>query len=114
MDFIKTADKEGKEKHAPVILVTPRAEKAGVHSVKVVVGYETPHPNTDKHYIQSAELYGKRKDNGELELIGKALWAPLNANPTLKLEVLGLDRFSSLHALSYCNIHGIWGNSLEL
>ena len=115
MDFseiIKTGKDEGKEKHVPTITID-KGHKEGKDIVRVVVGHEVPHPNTPEHHISWIELYGVKKDDDQLINIGRAAWAPVYSNPNVRFQINQIKDFKSFHALAYCNIHGLWGNSLE-
>jgi superoxide reductase len=105
-DGIKGAEAEGKEKHVPTI----KLESDGI---TVVVGDETPHPNTQEHYIAWVELYAVKKGDNKVTQIGRNEWYPTLANPTARFHILNMDAYESFHALSYCNIHGLWQNSVS-
>ncbi|MDV0445668.1 putative superoxide reductase [Methanimicrococcus sp. At1] len=117
MDFtalFKAPEAEGKEKHVPVI--ERGSGHNGTHDnvVIVMVGKETPHPNTLEHHIVWIELYGVKKENDQVVYIGRADFAPTTADPTATFKVLDLDQYKALGAVSYCNIHGLWKNTFEL
>jgi superoxide reductase len=115
MDFaaiIKSGDDEGKEKHVPYISLD-KGHKEGRDIVRVVVGHEVEHPNTLEHHIAWIELYGVKKSNGQVLNLGRATWAPVYSNPNVRFQINQIDEFKAFHALAYCNIHGLWGNSLE-
>ncbi len=112
-EIIKTAGDEGKEKHVPTITVD-KGYKKGRDIVRVVVGHETTHPNTEAHHIAWIELYGVKKDNDQVIGLGRATWAPVYSNPNVRFQINQIADFKSFHALAYCNIHGLWGNSLEV
>lgn len=114
---IQTADWK-KEKHAPVI-ECPDAVKAGeVFEVKVSVGKEIAHPNTAEHHIRWISLYFQPEGDkftyevGHFEFNahgeGTAFTTPMG---TVSLKV---DKPGTLHALSHCNIHGLWESSKEI
>lgn len=111
--IIKTAGDEGKEKHVPTITVD-KGHKEDRDIIRVVVGHEINHPNTEAHHIAWIELYGVKKDNGQVISLGRAAWAPVYSNPNVRFQINHIGDFKSFHALSYCNIHGLWGNSLEV
>jgi superoxide reductase len=113
-DLIQTADWK-KEKHAPVI-ECPDAVTAGeAFKVKVSVGKEIAHPNTAEHHISWITLYfqpegdkfpyqvGRFEFSGHGE--GTVFTTPL-ASVSLKVGKPG-----TLRAISFCNIHGLWGGS---
>ena len=112
-EIINTADSEGKEKHVPIIIIDKgHREKRDI--VRVVVGHEVAHPNTETHHIAWIELYGIKKDNNQVINLGRAAWAPVYSNPNVRFQINQIGDFKSFYALAYCNIHGLWGNSLEL
>jgi superoxide reductase len=110
--IVKTGQDEGKEKHVPRITVD-KGHKEGKDIVRVVVGHEVPHPNTVEHHICWIELYGVKKDNQVINL-GRAAWAPVYSNPNVRFQINQIEEFKAFHALAYCNIHGVWENSLEV
>jgi superoxide reductase len=115
MDFcgiIKTGMDEGKEKHVSRLTID-KGHKEGKDIVRVVVGHEVPHPNTVEHHICWIELYGVKKDNQVINL-DRAAWAPVYSNPNVRFQINQIEEFKAFHALAYCNIHGVWGNSLEV
>jgi superoxide reductase len=115
MDFcgiLKTGKDEGKEKHVPHITID-KGHKEGKDIVRVVVGHDVPHPNTVEHHICWIELYGEKKDN-QVIYLGRAAWAPVYSNPNVRFQVNGIEEFKSFQALAYCNIHGVWQNSVEV
>ena len=111
-EIIKTGKDEGKEKHIPHMEIT-KGYKEGKDIVRVVVGHETPHPNTPDHHIAWIELYGIKKDNDQVINIGRAACSPVYSNPNARFQINDIEDFQTFHALAYCNIHGLWGNSLE-
>ncbi|MEA1900065.1 MAG: desulfoferrodoxin family protein [Thermodesulfobacteriota bacterium] len=69
--MIKAANDEGNEKHVPDIEIG-KGYKSGKNIVRVVVGHNTLHPNTVEHHIAWIELYGVRKDNKQVIILGHA------------------------------------------
>ena len=112
-DLIKTAKDEGKEKHVPTITID-KGFKEGRDIIRVVVGHETPHPNTPEHHIAWLELYGVKKDGGQIINLGRAAWAPVYSNPNIRFQINQIADFKAFYATAYCNIHGLWGNVLEI
>jgi len=82
--------------------------------VRVVVGHQEAHPNTVGHHIAWIELYGEKKDNNQVFHLGRAAWVPVYSNPNVRFQINELHNFKTFHALAYCNIHGLWGSSLEI
>ena len=109
---IKAENDEGNETHVPHIEID-RGHKMGRDIIRVVVGHEVPHPNTMEHHIAWIELYGVKKDNDQVVNLGRAAWAPVYSNPNVRFQVNQIENFKSFYALAYCNIHGLWTNSLE-
>ena len=110
-EIIKTGKDEGKEKHVPTMTID-KGHKEDVDIVRVVVGHEAPHPNTVEHHIVWIELYGVRKD--QIISLGRAACAPVFSNPNVRFQINQIGDFKAFHALAYCNIHGLWSNSLEV
>ncbi len=111
-DIVKNKEAEGKEKHIPVIEVGKGRGETGADIVRVVVGKEIPHPNTVEHHIAWIELYGVKKDGQVIDL-GRADFAPSYTNPNVRLQ-MPVEQFRSFCALTYCNIHGLWENCIEI
>lgn len=111
-DILKSKEAEGKEKHVPIIEVGKGKGEAGADIVHVVVGKEVAHPNTAEHHIAWVELYGVKKDGQAIDL-GRSAFAPGYTSPNVRFQV-PVDQFNAFCALSYCNIHGIWENCVEI
>jgi len=123
-EFVKSADWHN-EKHVPVI-DAPVTVKAGEWiTVSVAVGKEIPHPNTTEHFIAWIALhfvpegakFSYELGRCELSAHGQAASGP-NSGPAytdsgMSIRVK-LDKPGSLHATSYCNIHGLWESSKEI
>ncbi len=118
-DTIKTGDWKG-EKHVPVIEIRGDVKKGELIDVEVSVGKEIPHPNTPEHHIAWIELYFQPEGSNFPLLIGR--WeasahgygdAGVFVDPYL-LTKFKVEKSGTLHALSFCNIHGLWSSSLQL
>ena len=116
-NYVKSGDWKG-EKHVPAI-IAPASVKAGVTvQVKGCVGEEIAHPNTLEHHVAWIKLFfipdgsqvvvelanSEFSANGELECF---------TEPTVFANVK-LPKSGKLVALSYCNIHGLWENSVDI
>jgi len=110
--ILKDIEAEGKEKHLPVIEVGKGRGKSDVDVVRVFVGKEVPHPNTIEHHIGWIELFGVKQD-GQVVDLGRAEFAPAFTNPNARFQV-PVEEFKAFCALSYCNVHGVWQNCVEL
>jgi superoxide reductase len=112
-EIIKKKESEGREKHVPTITID-KGHKEGKDIVRVVVGHEVEHPNTEAHHIAWIELYGVKKGDDQVINLGRAEWAPVYSNPNVRFQINQIGEFKSFNALAYCNIHGLWSNSLEI
>ncbi len=111
-DILKGAASEGKEKHVPTIeIVTGHGSDNG-EMVRVLVGKETPHPNTLEHHIAWAALLGI-KPEGQVVNLGRAEFAPGFTSPDAVFHV-PVGQFKAFAAMSYCNIHGLWQNAIDV
>ncbi len=111
-DILKSEEVEGKGKHIPIIEVGKGKGEASADVVHIVVGKQTPHPNTVEHHIVWIELYGVKKDGQVIDL-GRSDFAPSYASPNVRFQV-PVEQFKAFCALSYCNIHGLWQNCIEV
>lgn len=108
--LVKSADWKS-EKHVPAISAPESAKAGEAFEVVVAVGKEIPHPNTLEHYIAWAALYFVAAGSAlpvelaraEFRAHGPALFT----EPVLKAKVR-LPGPGTLHAVAYCNIHGLW------
>ncbi|OHW61787.1 putative superoxide reductase [Andreesenia angusta] len=115
--FLQSGDWKG-EKHVPAILA-PSSVKAGEEvDIKVVVGEEIKHPNTLEHQIKWIKVLFKPADakfpveiadfqfaaHGEFDVFSE---------PAGTVSVK-LPKSGTVYAMSYCNIHGLWENSLDI
>ena len=83
-------EKEGKEKHVPVIEIEG-------NKVRVKIG-SVPHPMEEKHFIELIEVL----KNGKV-IASKRLY------PGQKPEAEFLiEDTENIKAREYCNIHGLW------
>ncbi|ACS90943.1 MULTISPECIES: class II SORL domain-containing protein [Thermococcus] len=120
-ETIRSGDWKG-EKHVPVI----EYEKEGdLVKVKVQVGKEIPHPNTTEHHIKYIELYFLPEGENFVYQIGRADFtahgestkgpnmSDIYTEPVAYF-VFKTAKKGKLYALSYCNIHGLWENEVQL
>jgi len=111
-EIYKSADWKS-EKHVPAIDIEKGDNKI---KIKVMVGKEIANPNTIEHHIRWIDVYLIPKD-GKLALhVGRA---EFNAHgdsatkPSVSF-VLNSEKTGTVLATSYCNIHGLWQNTVEL
>ena len=116
--LIKSADWNA-EKHVPVITITPvssvpcpvSSAPCNLYEVEVAVGKEIPHPNTVEHHIAWIALYYVAEDSQLPVELARAEFAAHGPNiftePVLRAKVK-LPKTGTLHAVAYCNLHGLW------
>ena len=110
-EIVKGEEDQGKEKHVPHITID-RGHKEGKDIVRVVVGHERKHPNTEEHHIAWIELFGVLRYSGQLINLGRATWAPVYSNPNVRFQINRITDFNAFYAQAYCTLHGLWGNSV--
>ncbi len=123
-DLFKTADWKA-EKHVPVIDAPEKAARDAPVEVSVTVGKEIAHPNTSEHFIAWIELYFHADGEPNPHFLGRytfdahgasgegpntsTIYAEPKVTVTFRTEKPG-----TLHAASYCNIHGLWASEAKL
>lgn len=111
-ETIKSGDWK-REKHVPVI---EYERKGDMIEVEVSVGKEVPHPNTLEHHIAWIELYFKPEDGQFPIMVGRVAFTAHGdsmTEPKVRFY-LKTKKKGKLMALSYCNIHGLWENEVEV
>ena len=112
-DVVVPPEKEGREKHVPHIEAPSKVKAGQPFQATVTVGKEVPHPNTVEHHIKWIQLYAKEEGERPVVHIGTFDLGPTYAQPRVSLPVM-LRKSSALYALGYCNIHGVWDNSVKV
>jgi superoxide reductase len=107
--FIHAPEFEGKEKHVPDISLS-QTDIGTVVTIKV--GKEVLHPTTKEHHIEWVELFGETQD-GKFVQVGTLDFGKGTSLPVGTLTIKKED-YKSLTALAYCNLHGVWDNSITL
>lgn len=104
------------EKHVPEITVEKCEE--GKIKVTAAVGSEIEHPNTLEHHIAWIKVFFKPEDGKFPIEITSYEFSAHGEDDVLSVPsatgILKTDKKGTIFALSYCNIHGLWENSLEL
>ncbi len=106
------------EKHVPAIIAPEKISAGEVAKIRVHVGEDIAHPNTLEHYIKWIKLYfvpegGKfaiELGNYEFSAHGES---DVFAEPSVEVSVK-LPKSGKLYSMSYCNIHGLWEDELEV
>jgi superoxide reductase len=113
------------EKHVPVIEAPDEVKADEVFEVSAAVGKEIAHPNTTEHHIRWIALYfhpegdkftyevGRFEFNAHGESVKGANEGPVYTHHAVK-AALKINQPGTLHALSYCNIHGLWESKKEI
>jgi superoxide reductase len=113
------------EKHVPVIDMPQTVKKDEPIKVNVAVGKEIAHPNTTEHHIEWIEVFflpeGEKNPHSigrfELSAHGAGAAGPNTSSIYTQPEVvstLKTGKPGTVLATSYCNIHGLWSNSVAL
>jgi superoxide reductase len=113
------------EKHVPVIECPDTVKADELFQVKVTLGKEVAHPNTTEHHIRWVSLYFHAKGEKfayevahvEFNAHGESTEGPNKGPVYTHHEVINSMKTSKagvLHALAYCNIHGLWESSKEI
>ena len=121
---VQTADWK-KEKHVPAIECPDQVTSGELFEVKVSLGKEVAHPNTTEHHIRWIVLYfqpagGKfvlQVGRFEFDAHGEGPEGP-NQGPVYThheaAASMKTTKPGTLHAVAYCNIHGLWESSKEI
>lgn len=122
-DLYQSADWK-KEKHVPVIEVIEKDVNTGV-KIEISVGKEIKHPNTSAHHIVWIDVYFLPEGSkfpyqiGRYEFLshGASTDGPdtssVYTEPSVCLT-FKTSKGGKFFAASYCNIHGLWENSIDL
>ncbi|MBM3249657.1 MAG: Neelaredoxin [Candidatus Omnitrophica bacterium] len=123
-DLLQSADWKT-EKHVPVIEAPAKTKKGEMLKVALSVGREIAHPNTTEHHIRWITLYflpdGEKFPcqvaRFEFTSHGESVQGPNTSTIFTHPEVtasLKTEKSGQLLAASYCNIHGLWQNSVKI
>ena len=125
-DKIQEADWQ-KEKHVPVIECPDKVKAGEWVQVKASLGKAIAHPNTTEHHIRWIKVFfspdgdkftyeiGRFEFNAHGESAAGANQGPVHTNHEVAFS-FKTSKPGTLHALAYCNIHGVWesGKRIEL
>jgi len=121
---IQTADWKS-EKHVPFIECPGQVGKDQFFQVKLTLGKEIAHPNTTEHHIAWIALYFQPEGDKFIHQVGHfglsshgesvkgANQGPVYTHHEV-VATMKVDQPGQLHALAYCNIHGLWQSIREL
>jgi superoxide reductase len=113
------------EKHVPVIDVLDTVKKGEAFQVTVTVGKDIAHPNTTAHHIRWITIFFQPNGEKNPYQVARAEFSAHGESPegpdtssvyTLHKATLSLktDKPGTIHAVSLCNIHGLWQNSRKI
>ena len=115
--FLQSGDWKS-EKHVPVIYAPDKIKAGEEFELKVLVGDEIKHPNTLEHHIGWIKLFFNVEGEKFPIEIGSYNFSAHGESSILSEPVvfskLKLSKSGVIYALSYCNIHGLWENSLSI
>lgn len=117
-DHVGKADWK-KEKHVPVIECPEKVRADEMFEVRLTVGKEISHPNTTAHHIRWIALYfhpdGEKFSyqiaRAELTAHGESTEGPDTSSIYTHSGTaawMKTKKPGTLHAVSFCNIHGLW------
>ena len=116
-NYIQSGDWKA-EKHVPIITLMGTPKAGEFFDVKLSIGDDIAHPNTFEHHIAWFKLFYLQEGSKFLvELASNDFMAHgeldnfTNFAFTASVKV---PKDGKLIAMSYCNIHGLWENELEV
>ncbi len=114
-----------KEKHVPVIDAPDQVKPGEFFQAKVTLGKAIAHPNTTEHHIRwiksffspDGEKFTYELGCFEFTAHGESVEGA-NAGPVYTNHEVTFGfkttKPGTLHAIAYCNIHGLWESSKSL
>ena len=100
-----------RESHTPKIEAPAQVKPDELFSLKVTVG---PHPNTVEHSIRWIMVTFEEEGRAfNPVFLGKVSLNPVTTQPEVVLNVK-LPKSGVIHALEYCNLHGLWAGKREI
>ncbi len=99
------------ESHTPKIEAPDKVRKGEVFEIAVKVG---PHPNTPEHSIRKVELYLTEEGRAfNPRHLATFVFEPGFVDPEVKVKIK-LEKSGVIHAVGYCNLHGLWEGRKEI
>lgn len=123
-EHIREADWK-KEKHVPVLECPDSVKSGELFEIKASLGKEIAHPNTTEHHIRwitlffhpHGEQFNYQIGHFEFTAHGESTQGA-NAGPVYTHHAMSAwmktTKAGTLHALAFCNIHGLWETSKEI
>lgn len=106
MNHVTDLDAAGdfERKHTPYVTAEPDGDKV---RVTIKVGHYVSHPNQPDHYIQWIILYVGDAPIARFDFV------PVASYPDVCVTV-DVDEGTTLRAVEYCNLHGLWAAEVEV
>jgi superoxide reductase len=102
------------EKHVPIIKAPEKVKAGEEFEIIINVGEKVPHPNTVEHHIKMIQVFAEVEERAYNPVhIATFDFGPTFAEPKVKFK-MKLDKSANLIALEYCNLHGLWENSVRI
>ena len=100
-----------REGHTPKIEAPAKAKPDEAVTIRVSVG---PHPNTMEHSIRwiTVFFYEEGRAFNPMTIAKVSFNAP-TTEPEITLKVK-FQKSGVIHALEYCNLHGLWSGKKEI
>jgi len=103
-----------KEKHTPVIKAPEKVRTNEEFEVIINIGEKVPHPNTIEHHIKWIQVFAEVEERAFNPVhVATFDLGPTFAEPKVKFR-MKLEKTANLIVLGYCNLHGIWENSMKI
>lgn len=94
-----------RESHTPKIEAPETIKAEETFELKVNVG---PHPSTVEHSIRWIEIYFYEEGRPfNPIMLSRVEFVPVLSEPSVTLKTK-LQKSGVLHAVEYCNLHGLW------
>ena len=112
-ETVQTADWKA-EKHVPFL----EAKREGkLLHIKAFVGEEIAHPNTLEHHIAWIKVFFKAEGAKFPIEVGSYEFKAHGEDEVFSIPEVEVsiqtEKAGEVYALSYCNTHGLWENSIE-
>ncbi|SFH89738.1 superoxide reductase [Tindallia magadiensis] len=115
--FLQSGDWKG-EKHVPVIHAPEKVESGEAFELRITVGDAIGHPNTLEHHIKWFKVFFHGEgDKFPVELANFTFDAHGELDTTtdyVGAAQVKLPKTGTIYAMSYCNIHGVWENTMDI
>jgi superoxide reductase len=123
-DRIQTGDWK-QEKHVAAIECPAQAKSGELFEVKVSLGKAVAHPNTTEHHIRwisvffhpEGEKFTYQVAHFEFTAHGESVEGPNKGPIYTNHEAsfsMKIGKSGTIHAVSLCNIHGLWESAKEI